>query len=1657
MLNSEKSVSDRKGLPSWGIIFLLLCGVFFSSLASAATGLVNPGFESGLTDWSVTETVTGSVAAVGTEDGSVSPTYSDTGISISPFSGNQMARTANPKNISEKQERGTYSVSQTFVAESDSLHLAFWLLSWEHRGDDQFRLNLTSNGQAGYNVSLGGNSNGSLQLSKKGAIAASGTVLSNCVTPCEFNIDAGKRGKFVNTGWVSASIDGLTVGQTYKVEYAIIGGQNEAHASWAYFDNLNTPPVAIFDYGPKPGVEGDFTQFVDKSYDPDPGDKIVSWKWSIIGVPDGIIELQHPPFPFPDEGEHVVELTVTDSFGESTTVRSGELATDGTLVPEVVIDNVAPFVNAISHEVLAGEQVGLIGRFADPGFLDTHKAKWGHNGIIQICTAGADTGDAVTCLEENDPSFSTGITRELIDIPDDAVAGTSLTSKLTVIDNVGDRSSSTAKLQVVDATGDMHESGSDDVSTAPVLLSDWSYLAKIEETGDIDIFELKPDFDGNGQADSLPAGSEILVELSGLNADYDLIFVTDDPSSAVPGQVQSAPFFGLPFFGLPFFGLPYESTPFFGLPFFGLPFFGLDTMSTPFFGLPFFGLPFFGLPFFGLPFFGLPADLNQSQLTNIYQNSTYSEIPLSWNGYTTPEGSQLGGSDLSPTELGISSVLPDGYRIAAYSAGRGTQNEKIIIRTDRPDTKVYAYIAGANGAFNINKPYRLQVEMSRPLDIKAQLKAQGLCTGTPIVSPATPLRTLAGTGGGTQTLIVTQLERMAVIHGDVAALEADLASFGASHNAKVISLPSDLYDNWDINPCDVDAANAVTAEIRDIINDQLSQNDFEYIVFVGGDSVIPSRRVKDETSIGNESLYTSQSFVAPGTPLFFSLREGNILTDDYYVDKDPIPWRGRELYIADKPVARLIETPAQISKALNSYGPVLTASTAMLSSYEFFRDGTEDTAVALNGLDQDTLFSETWTADDLRCSLLGIGQGCSVSDISNPNAHYSHYAALSALGYNTGLVDILTSADIESVPSALEDKLVFSIGCHAGLNVQNGTSVPTGSGLLQVDGNLDLAETMARQGAIFAGSTGFGYGETEGSAGTERLMTLFAEEMAKGTNISVGKAMLRAKQRYIASLSTLTAYDEKSVIGMTLYGLPMSQVNIPVPTPVAAAPADYTFTLSIDDQQQAPVNLTGISKGSLGEYFAADGDTQVTAGRAIQPRVVVSGLTAANQTAAHGVLVTAGTYIDLPGLDPVISRPTQEWEQAVTEPQICLPAFWPSLMASINTVGSDANASQTLVVTPGQFRCDSAAAAVVTGTQRLMTSMNVDVLRSDSDDFTPPQITTVDIRTPDNTLELDIDTTDDSGISRIVVLLFNNGVVTPVVNFVPASGDVAPYTLQVDSYPTDARIAIQVVDGNGNVSNWTAKGLNAKPLRVDAGPDQYYTPNQATTLTATIEEFDKLVFSGNDVYYSWYFGDGEEISGLLVKDGVTVPTDVNRPAPIVVDANGTASFDVSHAYPGPDTYVATVKITDKDAGIGVDKVTIRRLCDAVDQPDFPNGDLVGCSLSNDADKFRLSVRVAGTIDPDFQYRVYLDLDNGQGGFTQIKYADGNVTGLGSLQAFIDPEDPQTVVYTFDRTEVDTSVSTIDWYAETQDGIKGGKGQGFVDRMPDVGGETYTIK
>lgn len=93
---------------------------------------------------------------------------------------------------------------------------------------------------------------------------------------------------------------------------------------------------------------------------------------------------------------------------------------------------------------------------------------------------------------------------------------------------------------------------------------------------------------------------------------------------------------------------------------------------------------------------------------------------------------------------------------------------------------------------------------------------------------------------------------------------------------------------------------------------------------------------------------------------------------------------------------------------------------------------------------------------------------------------------------------------------------------------------------------------------IWIGNTGYGYGDSELIAYSERLSVLFLEELTRCTQdgcnqqsnspgVSVGEALQRAKQRFVASSGPggLNVYAEKAMLEWTLYGLPNIRVKVP--------------------------------------------------------------------------------------------------------------------------------------------------------------------------------------------------------------------------------------------------------------------------------------------------------------------------------------------------------------------------------------------------------------------------------------------------------------------------------------------------------------------------------
>ncbi|MBI4283012.1 MAG: Ig-like domain repeat protein, partial [Chloroflexi bacterium] len=862
-------------------------------------------------------------------------------------------------------------------------------------------------------------------------------------------------------------------------------------------------------------------------------------------------------------------------------------------------------------------------------------------------------------------------------------------------------------------------------------------------------------------------------------------------------------------------------------------------------------------------------------------------------------GSSIGSGDIKLGEVGLSNILTQGAKVVGFSANRGTKSETLVTRISTPGMRLFVVVLGANGARNIN-PYSLQIEASAPF-IRT-------LTGSPLVSPQTPQTTLR-LDSAPKTLFVTQWERLQALNpsANFTALLASLTNLAALDAVRgdIISLSSGLYDNWDINPSSIDAVNNVAFSVRAIIQDYLRAHpSIKYIVLVGNDDVVPYRRVPDETVISNERYYLLSSRLKPGTPLYSSVLASQDLTDDYYVDQQPTSAWGRELYLPDIPIGRLVETPQEIGAVADTFvssGGILRPAKGFASGYTFFADGANQMADNLaTKLSTSRLVNESWNADDLRN---GILFNSPPPDISAPNAHYTHYAALSAAGFYNPLIafkqKVLTTLDVvNSTAHSLVGRILFTMGCHAGLNVPDSSSV-VADPALGINPALDFPQAMAQRQATWIASTGFGLGETDGLAGTELLLSIFAKELVKG-DATVGDALLASKQTYLGSLNPITVYDEKSSIQTTLYGLPMYRVSIsgPAPTPQTGSNTltikDGASTTSINYALQPTLSTTGTYYTA--NYNMTAGDAQATAGRPVQPRIVIP--LGNNSNPVHSILLTSGTYTDTAGFDPVISRPTNEWERLdspiAAEPRTLPQSFWPSALATVNNVGQ--LSEQRLVVIPGQFKpTGNDTAGNIIGTERLYSNITLELLRSTSSDGNPPVISSLDLRAVnDTTVAVTVSASDPSGIVRIIVSTIRNGTFIVTDQAVSGSG---PFTLNVP-FITGDTLLVQVVDGAGNIGSSSGKGANISVIRVDAGPDLGFEAGNPITLRATVSNFDNLT---KPVSYVWDFGDGTYDSGQV---------NINP-------------FSVVHTYTGtPRQAIATLKVTDAGGGVGVDDVRV---------------------------------------------------------------------------------------------------------------------------------------
>ena len=811
------------------------------------------------------------------------------------------------------------------------------------------------------------------------------------------------------------------------------------------------------------------------------------------------------------------------------------------------------------------------------------------------------------------------------------------------------------------------------------------------------------------------------------------------------------------------------------------------------------------------------------------------------------------GTTQVQTELTGAASTFDGLPIVATGNRRGTETETVVTPPLEAGM-VYVKVFGANGESSVRAAV-LQAEVTEGTTVPECLPltsrfAVGIPGASSVPADANTLflvnqERLSALYPDSYTQVFDRLDELVgFLNGTDGGNGADL---GIVPGVLDVGLVAD-YATWDAEPCNSAKANAVVAEITDEITELRRTRDIEHIVVIGGDDIVPHARVTDGAEISNEFDYR---FTFSGNnAIAGSAWDRQILTDEPYGDTAALDFGDRYLYITDTALGRLVDTPSDIAFQLQQFVTsqgLLNPTTGLVVGYDFLDDGSEAIAADLRGaLDVDNDFgsfddNDTWNADDLAGKLFPTTPaGAQTPDVISLNAHFDHRRALPALdNTNKTEVDLFDAQRVfDAAPGALTGRITFSMGCHSGLAVSDATI-----GVLSDD----FAQGFTLQGGIYVGNTGYGYGDTETVAYSERLMELFAEELVNpilfDRTTTAGQALQFAKNTFFSELGNVSVYDEKALMEATFYGLPFYRVAL---EPEAPAPTPTTTT-QIDPITGSPVATFVVTPENEEVPRAVDGDGTKFVNRSetgdplelkspfnpAQPLelVDVSVVDPTDPTSldlvARGAIVTGLNSTYLPDIDPIIVRPVADDSATQSEPAVGDVVF-PVRPTAIRTTSQAEGERQTLALATGQFRGSS-----TNGVQRLDNELDVAVYYADESetDFTAPLVGAVDSFVVDGQLSISVDVSDaggagdaGTGVDRVYVLVAEN----------PGEGNVEWRGVELAEDQTtsgrwvgslllspgidDVQLFVQAKDGAGNVGVSSNKGENFGAIAVEEPP-----------------------------------------------------------------------------------------------------------------------------------------------------------------------------------------------------------------------------------------------
>ena len=558
-----------------------------------------------------------------------------------------------------------------------------------------------------------------------------------------------------------------------------------------------------------------------------------------------------------------------------------------------------------------------------------------------------------------------------------------------------------------------------------------------------------------------------------------------------------------------------------------------------------------------------------------------------------------------------------GGTISAISMNSGTTPEVIDTYLWQPGT-YYVAVASASGAYSATRSYNLTIQvsgsgMAKPPQDAPEVQMQ---IASPTYTTPDKITTLYITFDDRMSLLYPQnTTAIRAIDTQLSNLESVPPSTGGtpeygytldlSHllpTTRIGPTITGMYSDWDANKNNPLYANKIARLIDNVItaatdstrngtscssklpvgvicptptmyyngggaspNSVAPFPNVKNIVLVGGDNVLPFFRVPDLTTIANESDYAaylksldSAGVIDPTSPQGAALKNRMLLTDNPYGTDTPLRFQGFPLYLPNRAVGRLVETPEDIQRYLawqagiyqntytiNARGNVDISAPALVTGYDFLSDSATVISKTLQvGMSYITPqitrtavitgpINDTWARSDLESNWFGSDLSTAVYTqpmtgifsntvinapyYTNPNklfslnAHFDHWQILPATGASR--VGGTFLAQRIRTPSYLSDiyypggyfggALGYSVGCHSGYNVIDSQVLTPTNLLNRPIYQSDFAQAFNRQAGNWIGNTGYGYGTVDGIDYSERLAVLLTQELVRDVQVDI--------------------------------------------------------------------------------------------------------------------------------------------------------------------------------------------------------------------------------------------------------------------------------------------------------------------------------------------------------------------------------------------------------------------------------------------------------------------------------------------------------------------------------------------------------------------------